>query len=358
MVVELHSHPFGGFQGKGFRCQRVEGRSLGLLKELSAADLQPLEGLVIVHFQKLPDRLVQLLKAVEGPVSQGSIDPLVHQANSIFDERFIPGFAYPGGNDHRAVVFAKLGKLRVDLRVIGVAAAHGATQIVRDQCISRTAHIPNRPFIRTDPLLLLLTFGTLHIGQSAGPQNGHKHLHRPLLAPFPIEVAQFLSSVVDKHLVPDFVLDVHPHLRVGFPLLKVVAELGVLKALRMFPFVLLLPQPLQRHPCTPQFHNKEREVLGKLPVLATFFDPWPFNPLHKLTVSHLLNLFDLQIAGLKILPILGHHRTRDTQCPGNLSITHSSAGFQSNYISDLFHPNPLLCHSISFETCCLKADTT
>jgi hypothetical protein len=91
------------------------------------------------------------------------------------------------------------------------------------------------------------------------------------------------------------------------------------------------------------------EVLGQLPVLGALFDPGWFNQPEQIAVGHLLNLREPQPTVQEPLPIVPDHGPRDIQCPGNLSIAQGGVLFQSDYVSDIPHPFPLSCHSISFE---------
>ncbi len=221
-------------------------------------------------------------------------------------------------------MLGKLGELRVDFRVVGIRATYGTADVVRYNCRSGPTHVPDRPFIRPNPLLFFLTFRGFHIGQGATAQHGHEYFRRMELSAVAVNIAQLPSGIVDKHLIAGFVLQMHPDFTRLPPALEVVAELGVLQTLRMLLFV-LFPQTLQRHPRALQFHNKIGEVLGQLSILGRLFELWLFNHSQQIAVRHVIDLLEVQSTVQESLPIFPDHRSRDIQCPGYLSIAQGGA---------------------------------
>ena len=239
VIVELDAHPLGRLHGKPFGRQHVECRAFGALKEFSTADRHPLQVLVVVLLQQLPDCLIQFFKTVECPVSHRCVDPLICKSYRILDQSFVAGFTDSGRNNHRRIVFAKLCIVGIDVRFVAVGSRYRRAKIVRDDCTAGTAKIVKRPFIRSYPVFLFLAFRCLHIGKPASAEYRHERFYLNLFTGFFVDIAQLVPGIIDKHFVSGFVLDVHTHVTAASPHLEVVAELRILKSFGVLSLVFL-----------------------------------------------------------------------------------------------------------------------
>ena len=148
--------------------------------------------------------------------------------------------AHTGRKYGTAVMLGKGGKVLVDYRLVTVAACHGRLQVVRHDGHRHTAEEMQRILTRPDQVLLALRPRCLAVGVVAARQDGDKHLHTAYLTSLGIHDFQFVTGIVNVHLVAGVMLNVAYCPRGECVTLQVSAESRVPVAVRMAAAVLII----------------------------------------------------------------------------------------------------------------------
>lgn len=232
--------------GEGLRGERLQRRTIEALEELPPARAVLLHLAVVQHDQQLGDARVELGHREEGLVAQRRQQPPLGLQHADLDLRLVPRLARPCRQDRRAVVPRHLLVGALDAGLVAAGLGDPAPQLVADRGLGHAPVELVGADVTRDEVGPALRGARLGVGVAGGAEHRDEQLDLDHLAGLPIDDARLLARVVHERLLPGAMDLVHRQLLGLRPAGVVLAELGVLVAVRMLCAVLEVEQG-ERH---------------------------------------------------------------------------------------------------------------
>ena len=188
--------------------QWTQGVLFDSLKELAAGF--PTAGQIagIELLQRLEDGSVGRLQIIEHQTFKVYVHGPVHQFYRILHQSLVLGMAHAGRDYGAAVMLGKGFEVRIDHRLIAVAASDCGFQVVRYYRTGSPSIKVESILARLYKILLLLRSHGLTVSVMTAWQYRHKHLNLSHLGSRLIDYLQTVTGKIDIHLVSGAMLDI------------------------------------------------------------------------------------------------------------------------------------------------------
>ena len=147
----------------------------------------------------------------------------------------------------------------INVRAVTTGLADPTFEIIRDQDFAHPSEEGEGPKVGADPIRQLLCPGGLGIGIAAGPQNGQEDLGLPDLPGGRVDHRDRLPGIIEKGFLSGPMVLAHDQVEFPGPLVVVLAEPTILKAVRV-DLPMFLPEEKQGHPFASEFLMDLRPV--------------------------------------------------------------------------------------------------
>ena len=176
-------------------------------------------------------------------MAQAGQSPAFHYEYATFGFGFVARFSDTRRNHGDAIMGRQLKVTGVDIRLIAMRRLNPGFQIIRNDNVRNATEKRKGPDMRHQPVIQPLGPGRLHIGVIAGAQHRNKHLSLAEFTGSAVHDRHGGTRIVHKHLLTRPMGLAHHDIGVRHPSPILLAEPGVLIALRMRGFVLFPQEP-------------------------------------------------------------------------------------------------------------------
>ena len=125
----------------------------------------------------------------------------VHQLDSILHKSLVLGVSHSCREHGHVIMFSPGSEILVDDRIVSVATRDRSLQVVGNDSHRRTAEKMKGILTGRNQVFLLLRADSLAIGIMAAWKDGYENFHTLYLTRFSIHYLQFVTGIVDVHLI-------------------------------------------------------------------------------------------------------------------------------------------------------------